>query len=118
VDTESYKEKEVKFPLKYLVHSLEHVCQFLFFTFNTCRQRPIEKAPVRLGIFPEEWFTAFYTKTGVTGPYMALVSIGTFLLSKEYFVIEHDFYVGLALAAVLTGGQLGILSSQCWGSGS
>jgi hypothetical protein len=34
---------------------------------------------------------------------MALVSIGTFLLSKEYFVIEHDFYVGLALAAVLTG---------------
>jgi hypothetical protein len=35
---------------------------------------------------------------------MALVSIGTFLLSKEYFVIEHDFYVGLALAAVLTGG--------------
>jgi hypothetical protein len=38
---------------------------------------------------------------------MALVSIGTFLLSKEYFVIEHDFYVGLALAAVLTGGQPG-----------
>jgi hypothetical protein len=49
---------------------------------------------------------------------MALVSIGTFLLSKEYFVIEHDFYVGLALAAVLTGVELGILSSQCWGSGS
>jgi F-type H+-transporting ATPase subunit b len=75
-----------------------------------CRQRPIEKAPVRLGIFPEEWFTAFYTKTGVTGPYMALVSIGTFLLSKEYFVIEHDFYVGLALAAVLTGG----ITSNLW----
>jgi hypothetical protein len=71
---------------------------------------------------------------------MALVSIGTFLLSKEYFVIEHDFYVGLALAAVLTGeeyfviehdfyvglalaavltgGELGILSDQCWGSGT
>jgi F-type H+-transporting ATPase subunit b len=77
-----------------------------YLLFNTCRQRPIEKAPVRLGIFPEEWFTAFYTKTGVTGPYMALVSIGTFLLSKEYFVIEHDFYVGLALAAVLTGEEL------------
>merc|ERR1712050_428401 len=67
------------------------------------RVRPIDKPPVRLGIFPEEWFTALYTKTGVTGPYMALVGVGTFLASKEYFVMEHDFYVGLGLAVVLTG---------------
>ena len=65
--------------------------------------RPIERAPVRLGVFPEEWFTAFYSKTGVTGPYMALASIGTFLASKEFFVMEHDFYVGIGLAIVLTG---------------
>merc|ERR1711970_853841 len=57
------------------------------------RVRPIEKAPVRLGIFPEEWFAAMYPKTGVTGPYMALVGVGTFLCSKEIFVMEHDFYV-------------------------
>merc|ERR1712127_70301 len=63
----------------------------------------IEKAPVRMGIFPEEWFAAFYNKTGVTGPYMALASIGTFLVSKEFFVMEHDFYVGVALALVLGG---------------
>jgi len=67
------------------------------------RKRPIEKAPVRMGIFPEEWFQAFYSKTGVTGPYMALASIGTFLVSKEYFVMEHDFYAGIALAIVLGG---------------
>lgn len=67
------------------------------------RVRPIEKAPVRMGIFPDEWFQAFYSKTGVTGPYMALFSVGTFLVSKEYFVLEHDFYVGVGLAIVLTG---------------
>merc|ERR1712240_540554 len=67
------------------------------------RVRPIDKPPVRLGIFPEEWFTALYPKTGGTGPYMALVGVGTFLASKEYFVMEHDFYVGLGLAVVLTG---------------
>merc|ERR1712066_345713 len=67
------------------------------------RVRPIDKAPVRLGIFPEEWFTALYPKTGVTGPYMALFGLSTFLCSKEYFVMEHDFYVGIGLAIVLTG---------------
>merc|ERR1712121_629891 len=66
------------------------------------RVRPIDKAPVRLGIFPEEWCTAMYPKTGVTGPYMALFGVSTFLASKEYFVMEHDFYVGLGLAIVLT----------------
>ena len=67
------------------------------------RTRPIEKAPVRMLVFPEEWFTALYSKTGVTGPYMFLAGMGTFLCSKEYFVMEHDFYVGIALACVLTG---------------
>merc|ERR1712102_241894 len=66
------------------------------------RVRPIDKPPVRMGIFPEEWFTALYPKTGVTGPYMALFGVSTFLASKEYFVMEHDFYVGIGLAAVLT----------------
>jgi len=67
------------------------------------RVRPIEAPPVRLGVFPEEWFAAFYNKTGVSGPYMALASIGTFLASKEFFVIEHDFYAGIAFFIVMGG---------------
>ncbi len=31
------------------------------------RTRPIEKPPVRLGFLPENWFTFFHQKTGVTG---------------------------------------------------
>merc|ERR550519_107552 len=67
------------------------------------RVRPIERGPVRLGIFPKEWFDALYPKTGVTGPYMALVGVSTFLCSKEYFVMEHDFYFGMGLCICLTG---------------
>merc|ERR1712080_815227 len=63
----------------------------------------IDKPPVRLGIFPDEWFQALYPKTGVTGPYMALFGVSTFLCSKEYFVMEHDFYAGIALAIVMGG---------------
>merc|ERR1712183_1027861 len=66
------------------------------------RQRPIERGPVKALIFPAEWFDALYPKTGVTGPYMALFGVSTFLASKEYFVMEHDFYVGMGLAIVLT----------------
>merc|ERR1712037_257686 len=60
------------------------------------RQRPIERGPVKALIFPAEWFDALYPKTGVTGPYMALFGVSTFLASKEYF------YVGIGLAIVLT----------------
>ena len=31
------------------------------------RERPIDMPPVRLHMFPEEWFTALHSKTGATG---------------------------------------------------
>jgi len=63
-------------------------------------------SPVRHFIFPESWFSFFHEKTGVTGPYIAFASIGTFLASKEYFVFEHEFYCGLVVFAVLNGIRL------------
>merc|ERR1712117_585307 len=43
------------------------------------RQRPIEKPPVRLKMF--------------------LAGFGTYLVSKEIYVLEHEFYCGVALFA-------------------
>ncbi len=76
---------------------------FMIILMYIFRVRPIDPSPVRMGVFPEEWFQAFYNKTGVSGPYMALFSVGTFLVSKEFYVLEHDFYAGLALFIAMGG---------------
>jgi len=70
------------------------------------RKRALYESPTRHFIFPEEWFTFFHEKTGVTGPYIFAASVGTFLFSKEIWVMEHEFYCGVALAIVLNGIRL------------
>merc|ERR1712083_916766 len=57
----------------------------------------------RLQTLRGTWSTSQTEFAPLTGPYMALFGVSTFLASKEYFVMEHDFYVGLGLAVVLSG---------------
>ncbi|XP_012526773.1 ATP synthase subunit b, mitochondrial [Monomorium pharaonis] len=63
-------------------------------------KRLIDPSPVRHGFIPEEWFQAFYSKTGASGPYVFALTVGTYLVSKEIYVLEHEFYNGISLLII------------------
>ncbi|XP_056639842.1 ATP synthase subunit b, mitochondrial-like [Diorhabda sublineata] len=60
-----------------------------------------EPGPVIWGFVPKEWVTFFYPKTGVCGFYTFLFTTVTYLVSKEIYVLEHNYYSGLSVAVMV-----------------
>nr|AAW24547.1 SJCHGC09031 protein [Schistosoma japonicum]CAX73873.1 ATP synthase, subunit b [Schistosoma japonicum] len=56
-------------------------------TFKLSRCHP----KVRMGVFPDSWFHPFYSKTGVTGPYMFMFGSFMFLINKEIWLFDGHF---------------------------
>lgn len=52
---------------------------------------------VVLGFIPKEWTIFFVSITGFSGFYTLLVTLGTFLFSKEIYVCDHEYYNGLSM---------------------
>lgn len=51
---------------------------------------------VRMAFLPENWFTFIQQKTGVSGPYVLIFVFANYCLSKEIYVLEHEYYSGLS----------------------
>jgi len=66
--------------------------------------RRLEDSPVRHGWIPESWFQSLYSTTGVTGPYVLMGTLGTFLMSKEYFIFSFEtniLFTGLLFMTIV-----------------
>ncbi|VDD82186.1 unnamed protein product [Mesocestoides corti] len=69
-----------------------------FPTVKITQQHP----KVRLGFIPDSWFQALYSRTGVTGPYLFLFGTTSFLLSKEYWVVDAHFMEIIPFVVIMT----------------
>ncbi|KAK9869326.1 hypothetical protein WA026_003080 [Henosepilachna vigintioctopunctata] len=57
-----------------------------------------EPAEVIWGFIPKEWTKFFVPMTGHSGFYTFLFTFCTYLLSKEKYVCDHEYYNGISLA--------------------
>jgi len=64
-------------------------------------KRAVYSPPVRFGVIPDDWFRFFYRKTGVTGPYVFGAGLLTYVLSKEIWVLEHEFWTGVSFFMII-----------------
>lgn len=64
-------------------------------------KRAEKSGKCRYGFIPEEWFTFFHSKTGVSGPYVFGITVGNYILSKEILVMEHEYYGGLSVMVIM-----------------
>lgn len=60
---------------------------------------PMMPSPVRMHFVPQSWFDILYDKQGVTGPYILGFGSLLFCISKELWVVEHEFAHGVTLIA-------------------
>ncbi|KPJ09211.1 ATP synthase subunit b, mitochondrial [Papilio machaon] len=67
---------------------------------NGALKRAEKSGKVRLGFIPEEFFVFFYPKTGITGPYLFGIMALNYLVSKEIYVMEHEYYIGLSVLVI------------------
>ncbi|CAH0402157.1 unnamed protein product [Chilo suppressalis] len=66
-------------------------------------KRALYSGKVRFGFIPDEWFQFFHSKTGVTGPYLFMLVLANYMISKEIFIMEHEYYLGLSILIVISG---------------
>lgn len=67
-------------------------------------KRALNSDPVKLGVIPQSWFEFFYPKTGVSGGWMFGTGLLTYLLSKEIWVLEHEFWGGVSFFIMIIYG--------------
>jgi len=76
-------------------------------------KRAIWPDETRMYLIPKNWFDAFYPKTGVTGPYLFMGTLGTYLLSKEIYIVEPETLTGIYLGIIFYAG-VRMFGKQVW----